>query len=231
MEYKFKVLLICDDFYHPGQTVINGLKPLEDNGIHLHVIVDGAVVSSEQLHNYDTVIISKMDERTAEDKTPWLNKEIQQSLMNYVRHGGGLLMLHSGIVEGADTIEFHRFIGCRFVHHPKPTSLMVQPLKNHAITKEVDVFTEEDEQYYIELLRDDVDVLFSSYAPAQGDISKVKEDGWNNSVEKICCSGYVLTEGDGRICMLAPGHFLKVYENPEYQKTLCNAMLWLCKAE
>jgi len=222
-----KILVICDDYYHPGQVVVDGLKPLEKQGFHFDVIMDGAEVHPAHFGNYHCIILSKMDERTAEDQTSWLSKDIQHSLMDYVKHGGGLLMLHSGIVEGVDTEEFHRFIGCRFVHHPKPTSLLVQPLKHHAITAGVDVFQEEDEQYYIEILRDDVNILCASYAQGQGDPSKIEEDGWNNSIEKICCSGYVLLEGNGRICMLAPGHFQAVFHNPEYQKTITNALKWL----
>jgi len=220
-----KVLLICDEHYHPGQVSVDGLAPLEAKGYTLDVIKDGTMPAS--LSDYAVVVLSKSDEKSPEDRGSWKSKEVQQAFIDYVESGGGLLVMHSGTVVGKDTAALDALIGSRFVYHPNATPVTVEALRRHPVTEGVSMFCEPDEHYHLDIIADDADILFAAYAPAQGVPNKYEEDPYHNAPAKICPAGYVRTQGKGRVCVLTPGHFVEVWLNPEYQRAIENSLRWL----
>jgi type 1 glutamine amidotransferase len=42
-------------------------------------------------------------------------------------------------------------------------------------------------------------------------------------------AGWTRIEGEGRVCVLTPGHNLEVWRHPEFQKLLLNALRWAAK--
>jgi uncharacterized protein len=102
----------------------------------------------------------------------------------------------------------------------------VQPIKPHPVTEGVGMFCETDEHYRLEILAKDADILIASYSPPQGEAEKYQEDPYHNTQAWICPAGYVRTQGKGRICVLTPGHLLPVWQNPQYQRTITNALNW-----
>ena len=223
-----KVLLICDDHYHPGQVVVDGLAPLKEKGIVFDVLLDGLLVEPKNFDEYPVIILSKCDEATPKNRVNWASPDVQQGFVDYVENGGGLLAIHCGLVAGEKTELLHGLIGSRFKWHPNETDVTAGSLKPHPITEGVAQFTEVDEHYYLELLRNDIDVLMASYSPAQGDVDKYEQDSYHNCPQKIepCC--YVRLQGKGRVCVLTPGHNLKVWHNPDFQKLLLNSLRWCC---
>jgi type 1 glutamine amidotransferase len=102
----------------------------------------------------------------------------------------------------------------------------VQPVKPHPITEGVEMFCESDEHYRLKVLSPDVDVLIASHSAAQGEESKYQEDPYHNTTAYISAAGVVRTQGKGRVCVLTPGHKAEVWKNPQFQKTLENALNW-----
>ena len=143
-----------------------------------------------------------------------------------MENGGGLLAVHSGVTAGEHTEELDRLIGCRFASHPNACPVTVQPLKPHPVTENAGMFCETDEQYRIELLAPDADIIIASYSPPQGETEKYADDPYHNTPACICPAGYVRTQGKGRICVLTPGHNLPVWLNPQFQQILINALRW-----
>ena len=176
-----KVLLLCDEHYHPGQIVIDGVAPLKDKGFEFDVITNGADFKPEMLKNYPVVLLSKNDDCTAENPVSWKTDEIQQSFVDFVEQGGGLLGVHSAIVAGKNTAKIDKLLGSKFVFHPDFSPVTVQPIKPHPITAGVGMFCEIDEQYQLEFLVDDVDILAASYKAEQGDVSKIAENKSKNA--------------------------------------------------
>jgi trehalose utilization protein len=88
------------------------------------------------------------------------------------------------------------------------------------------MFREPDEHYRLEILSDDIDILMASYSPPQGEEAKRATDPYNNTEAYIAPAGYVRAQGKGRVCVLTPGHLLRVWLNAEYQKALANALNW-----
>jgi type 1 glutamine amidotransferase len=220
-----KILLFCDDYYHPGEVPENGLRPL---GFDMDVIYNATSFDTADLKNYDVVVISKCDHVSQANNSPWKTAAVQDALVGYVENGGGLLVTHSGTVanEEGTTDTLDRLIGCRFASHPNNCPVTVGILKPHPITQGVGIFTEVDEHYHLEILADDVDILAASYAAAQGEESKYATEPYFNAPAHIAPAAYVRTQGKGRVCVLTPGHVIEVWQNPEYAKMLRNAIKW-----
>ena len=222
-----RVLLLCDDYWHPGQIPIDGVAPLAAQGFQFDIIKDAKEFKPDMLSGYPVVLMAKSDQASREDdKTKWKTGAVQQAFISYVENGGGLLIVHSGAVTGKETEALDRMIGCRFITHPNACPVTVQPIKGHPVTEGVGMFCETDEHYRIEITARDADVLIASYSPPQGETEKYQEDPYNNTQAWICPAGYVRTQGKGRICVLTPGHLLPVWLNPQYQRTLANALKW-----
>jgi len=221
-----RVLLICDDHYHPGEVPIEGIAPLRDKGFEFDIIRDGNEFKWEMLKDYNVVIMAKCDGVSPQDKSSWKTSAIQQAFVEYVEKGGGLLVAHNGTVAGQDTGVLDRLIGCKFKRHPNDSPVLVEPIKPHPITKGVESFWEADEHYQLEILADDIDVIIASYAHEQGSFKRREENPYFNTPAKINPAGYVRKQGKGRVCVLTPGHHVDVWHNPEYQKVLENALRW-----
>jgi len=224
-----RVLLFCDDQHHPGDVPANGVEPLKEKGITVDVIQNPKDFCPSTLENYNAVIMSKCDHVTMENHESWKTDAIQDAFIQYVENGGGLIVTHSGTVAGKNTGKLDRLIGCKFKSHPAQVPVTVQPIKPHPITEGVEMFVETDEHYHLEILAPDIDIIAASYAPAQGDPEKYGTEHWYfNAPANISPAVYVRTQGNGRVCMLAPGHNLEVWLNPQFQRMLENALYWCC---
>jgi len=221
-----KVLLICDDYWHPGQVPIDGFAPLKKRGFEFDIITDLKDFSTGMLSKYPVVVLSKCDEKSPEDKTSWKTDDVQQAFIDYVENGGGLIIAHTGLVAGKATQALDRLIGSKFTYHPKDCPVTVQAIKPHPITDGVEMFCEIDEHYRLQILSDDVDIIMASHSPSQGEESKYEEDPYHNTVAWIGAAVYVRSQGKGRVCVLTPGHHLAVWHNPQYQRVLENALRW-----
>jgi len=221
-----KVLLICDDYYHPGQVAIDGTAALVKNGFQFDIITNANDFSPGMLKNYPVILICKMDEVSQTDKQPWKTEEVQKAFVDYVENGGGLVAVHSATVPSNNVFVLDKLLGCRFLGHPNNCPVTVQSIKPHPVTEGVEQFIETDEHYKIEITSPDADILLASYSPSQGEESKYETEPYFNAPSAICPAGIVRTQGKGRICVLTPGHVLEVWLNPQFQKLLTNALKW-----
>ena len=225
-----KVLLICDDYWHPGKVPIDGVAPLTKQGFQFDIITDAGDFKIDMLSNYPVVLLSKCDEISQQNKESWKTEEVQKAFVDYVEAGGGLLAIHTATVAGKNTEALDNLLGCKFVSHPRDCPVTVQPVKPHPVTKNVGIFVETDEHYRMEILASDADIIIASYSPAQGEESNYAEDPYNNCPACICPAGLVRAQGKGRVCVLTPGHHLAVWLNSQFQRTLANALRW-CAGE
>ena len=221
-----RILLLCDDFWHPGQVPTDGVKPLESKGFEFDIVTDAGEIKADLLSKYPVVMLSKSGQITKEDRDGWKTPQVQQAFIDYVENGGGLLVMHNATVPGNNSGAMDKLVGSRFTFHPAPTEVMVKPVKPHPVTEGVDAFCELDEHYRLDIVSDDIDILIASYSPSQGEEEKYKDEPSKNSPAWIDVAGYVRTQGKGRVCVLLPGHFIEVWHNPQFQRTLENALNW-----
>ncbi|MCL2197945.1 MAG: ThuA domain-containing protein [Defluviitaleaceae bacterium] len=228
-----KILLFCDDHYHPGEVPTGGMKPLAAKGFDVDVVSDAAGFDAGRLGGYDAVVMSKCDHVSQGDNSAWKTDAVQAAFVEFVERGGGLVVVHSGTVsgEGGATDVLDRLIGCRFSSHPNNCPVTVGMLKPHPVTDGVGIFNEVDEHYHLEILADDVDILAAGYAGAQGEECKYESEPYFNAPAFIAPAVYVREQGKGRVCVITPGHILEVWLNAEFQKLLENALRWCAGAQ
>ena len=87
-------------------------------------------------------------------------------------------------------------------------------VKDHPAAEGVENFKIRDEHYEIDHIAPDADIFLKS----------VSESGGRQ------IAGYTRELGEGRICVLTPGHILAVWENESFRKLLVQAIAW-CKKE
>ncbi len=208
------IWLICDDYYHPGEVVRQGLEPLKEYGYTFTVTEDSAEISPEKMGEYDVIIFSKSNNVNSQNRDKWMTAQLQQAFVDYVEQGGGLLVTHSGTASYRDEKIFTELIGCFFTHHPEQCPVTMIALKVHPIMAGAASFTEKDEHYFINVIAEDADIFMTTFS----------EHGAQ-------AGGYTLRRGNGRICVLTPGHNVEVWLNEEYQKILKNAIQWCGKKE
>jgi type 1 glutamine amidotransferase len=106
----------------------------------------------------------------------------------------------------------HRLIGGTFLHHPPQCPVTVEPKRRSPLTKGVMPFTVQDEHYFAKL-----------------DDARAKVFLHSRSEHGVQPAGWTRIEGKGRVCVLTPGHNLKVWLHPMFQTLLLNAMCWAAK--
>jgi uncharacterized protein len=207
-----RILVLCDDKWHPARVVRQGLSILPLEGGEWHFIEDVREFDPASLAAYATVILSKSNNVSAADEAPWMTEAVQAAFDGYVEGGGGLLAIHSGTAGYAQAPVLRRLLGGVFVQHPPQCPVEVAPQAGHPLCAGSSAFTLLDEHYFMAL--DD--------PQAQVFLTTTSEHGSQPG-------GWLRTQGAGRVCVLTPGHNLPVWQHPSFQALLGNALDWSCR--
>lgn len=204
-----RVLVFCDDLYHPAATARAGLAPLAASGEFAFDWVENAAGwKPEQLADYPVVLLSKSNVCSATNPAPWLAGPTEHALRDYVRGGGGLVAVHSGTASYKDWPAMRALLGGVFVNHPPPGSVLVEAVRDHALTVGVDEpFTIHDEHYQMVIDDPAVDVFLHTRSE-----HGVQPGGWRRR------------EGAGMVAVLTPGHFAPVWLAAPMQRLIKNCL-------
>lgn len=208
---KLRTLVLCDDAWHPAEVVQRGLNALADSRFDFEFVSHGSQWSPLLMEKFSLVIVAKANHISASDQRPWLTQETQSAFRDFVRIGGGLLLIHGGTCY-QDLPELRGVTGGAFHRHPDQCPVTIEPKAGHPLTAGVKSFTERDEHYIMALDTTDTDVFLHSRS----------EHGEQPA-------GWTRTESSGRVCVLTPGHNLEVWQHPSFQKLLLNALGWTAK--
>jgi len=203
------VLVICDDNWHPGDIVRKGLNPLQNNNFEFDFIFDANEFDKKKLSCYPIIIFSKSNNVSRETTDPWVTSDVENAFTTYVENGGGLLVIHSGTAGYKKNKDFSNLIGGVFNHHPLQCDVTIEACKNNSIIDEDIKFRVFDEHYFMNMEDENVDVFMNTIS-----MSGKQPGGWTKSV------------GKGRICVLTPGHNLKVWLNEDFQNILKSCLNW-----
>jgi uncharacterized protein len=204
-----KILVLCDDRWHPAQTVRQGLAGLESQGFAFEFIEDARQWSIEIQQSYPLTILSKSNNVSSTHEEPWMTDEVQAALWEYIDHGNGLLAIHSGTAGYEEARVLRSLLGGVFLRHPEQCPVTCTPRDGHPLVAGSGQFTHKDE-YYIMALDDTQADVFLTASCEHGE----QPAGWTRS------------QGAGRVCVLTPGHNLPVWQDPSYQALIANALLW-----
>jgi len=204
-----RTLVICDDYWHPARTARAGLGPLEGHGFEFDWIEHAGEWSAERMADYPVVILTKSNNISAADQSPWVTDQVEHALRDYVRQGNGLLAIHSGTAGYAQTPVLRALLGGVFISHPPQCLVTVEPRAPHALSAGSAAFTLKDEHYFMELDDTQAD-LFLTATSEHG----AQPAGWTRH------------EGAGRVCVLTPGHNLEIWLHPAFQSLISNGLAW-----
>lgn len=212
-----RVLVICGDYWHPAEIIRRGLDALPDAADFAFDYMEDAkdMLVPEMLDSYDVVVNAKMDNVHAGNQHTWFERGVTEVMPEQLRAwtaaGHGFLALHGGSAfYENDASGYVDFVGCYFVQHPPRCAIHMTIDAGHPVTKDVPPFDYRDEHYQLTCVADDMQVLATSHSPQGGDQ----------------LGAYVRQVGEGRMCLLTPGHILQTFLNPAFQKMLSNALRW-----
>ena len=202
---------MCDDAWHPAEVLQRGFGLLADSTFAFEFVKHGARWSSAVLNEIPLVVVGKANHVCSTDQRPWLAAESQSAFPQFVRGGGGLVLVHAGTCY-KELSEMRTLIGGVFLQHPDQCPVTVEQKGGHPLTAGVKPFTERDEHYFMALDDPQADVFLHTRS-AHG----VQTAGWTRTVKS------------GRVGVLTPGHNLAVWLQTEFQKLLLNTLRWAAK--
>lgn len=207
-----RVLVLCDDVWHPARVPRTGLGALPPHEFEFDWIEHAADWSAERMAAYPAVLLTKSNHTSSADKTEWMTGDVQTAFADYVRGGNGLLAVHSGTAGYQHTPILRALLGGVFIQHPAQCPVTVKPSATHPLSMGSAPFTLVDEHYFMALDDSQADV-FAITTSEHGE----QPGAWRRS------------EGAGRVAVLTPGHNQDVWLHPSFQTLLLNALRWCAK--
>ena len=206
------VLVLCDDFWHPAEVVELGLAPLSKQGFSFTLIKNAQdILTPAFLAPFPVILCCKSNHKNAHSREiPWFTDQAEVGVAEfteYVRAGGGFLAVHSGNTARPGEA-YAGLVGNHFLGHPPRCNVAVKITADQPVTRGVSDFTIRDEHYEI-AVTDPAAEIFCLTTSASGG-------------EQV--GGYSRRLGQGRLCVLTPGHILSVWQQQQMQKLLVNAL-------
>ena len=221
-----KVLAILGDAHHPVFPQYAAIvRELQRKGYEADVILDYNV-PFDRLSDYGIVLLSRyayndilLCERHrfnfAKGKDHhWLTADEEESFEKYVNAGGRLFLHHDGIGFYLKDRAISRLAKAHFVTHPPIVNIKIRPTgKLPELTKGVESFEVEDEEYVLEMDESQTNVFLESHSETNGRFAQ----GWAHEY------------GKGKVAVLIPGHEKKVLYHPMVKQCIINVIEWLEK--
>jgi type 1 glutamine amidotransferase len=204
-----KVLVLCDDYWHPARIPREGLSALTRAEFKFDWIENARDWSAQGMMQYPIVILTKSNNVCSTDQTEWMTETVQAAFSDYVRQGNGLLAIHSGTAEYEQKPILRSLLGGVFAHHPEQCPVTISPRPEHPLSNGTSAFTLTDEHYFMAMDDPQADMFLTT----------TSEHGEQPA-------GWTRMEGSGRVAVLTPGHNLEVWLHSSFQMLLLNALRW-----
>lgn len=184
----------------------------------------------ESLSNYDAIVLnntcSKPDHRhlfwdqlraeSTLDSAIVMAKaqELESNVIEFVKKGGGLLLLHGGITTLNNSQKFSELVGASFDYHP-PQQLIQVKLENpsHPLVAAFpkDGFSHVDEPYFYKNAYSNLNFTPLLYF----DNAQIHSQRANQELKSgKTYVAWIRPEGKGKVMYIAPSHNAQSFENP-----------------
>ena len=213
-----KVLLLCDDTWHPAEIIERGLAAMDREDLEFDVVKTAKdILTMDFVKRYDALVNCHGSCINGSNSQPWFEPGVTEfgpeEFRSYVAEGGGLTVIHSGLTIGGPNDPqpaYTEVVGSYFITHPPRETAHVTITAENEITRGAAGFSLRDEHYQLEITAKDIEPFLQT----------VSEHGGTT------VSGYRRRFGKGRVAVLAPGHTLQVWENTGFQTLVKNAIRW-----
>jgi type 1 glutamine amidotransferase len=220
-EKPVQVLLLSGRNNHNWQQTTPKLKSLlESSGrFKVHVEERPDQLTAEKLKPYD-VIVSNWNSFSKSKKSKQWPEATKKAYLDFVRAGGGHVVVHAGSSSFPDWKEYHELTIAAWKlgqteHGPRHDFSVRIADAEHPITKGVADFTIHDELWLRPGLQDGVTVLASVFSP------KGQRGGGQNVPTAI-----VKQFGEGRSFTLLLGHGADQMKNPGFATLFVRGTQW-----
>lgn len=201
---------------------IAAIKKLgSEHGFAVDASDDPAVMTDENLKQYDALIFSNTNNQTFATEAQKL------AFQKYIQAGGGFVALHSASGSERQWDWFAHLLGGRFKRHPEFQEFDIKVLdKNHPSTAFLpDVWTWSDECYYLTHLNPQNHVLLAADMTTVDDDKKAEYPGSTFGDNFPLCWSKELY--GGRQWYTALGHSKEFYENPVFLQHIMGGIQWV----
>ncbi len=142
--------------------------------------------------------------------------DLEKKLIEFVNHGGGLMVIHGGIVMQNNSLEFSKMVGGSFDYHPVQQEISVDLVEpGHPMVKafEGQPLIHVDEPYFFNQAYFDYDFrpLLSMDASELVSLDREIET-------PVIYVSWIKRHGKGRVFYVSPSHNAQSYEDPRLLK-------------
>lgn len=218
-----RLLVLCDDIWHPADVIEKGLDMLETEELKLDFVRTAKdILTPEMIAQYPLIFCCKGNTINAANTAPWFEKDVTEvgpkELKEYVENGGTYVAVHAGSDVNPEWVPqepkfyeeakaYNELVGCSFESHPPRCRMDVHIVaKDHPLMEGVTDFSERDEQYHMKMLKEDYTLLMESTTEEGGTVP----------------CGWMFPVGRGTVIVITPGHTLAILKNPAYQQVFRN---------
>lgn len=198
---------------------------------------------AKNLKKYDAVILNntcsigdhrnlfwdKLKENTAVDSATSMKKaiELENNLLDYVKKGGGLFVLHGGVTTLNNSWDFSRLLGASFDYHPVQQNFQVRlEDANHPLVQAfpAEGFNHVDEPYFYKNAYDELD--FKPLMYFNNAEIKNQRKGQERTEGKTYVA-WIRAEGKGKVMYASPSHNAQSFENPQLLQFFLDGMQYV----
>lgn len=152
------------------------------------------------------------DKTLSEDQKTKKAAELEANLIKYVKKGGGLMVVHGGIVMQNNSMPFSEMVGGSFDYHPQQQEIILELVEpNHPLSQAFKgkSFVHIDEPYLFNKAYTKKNFRPLLYM----DTSKLKNKK-KPIDEKIRYVAWIKKHGKGRVFYVSPSHNAQSFEDP-----------------
>jgi type 1 glutamine amidotransferase len=213
----------------------------KSNAFEIHVKYDIEQFEKKNLKKYDAVIFNncnpsgpdrdlfsdllKQNTSLSDHEIKLKAPKYEANMLNYVKKGGGLMIMHGAITVQNNSKAFSKMTGGSFDYHPKQQEIHLKEVDlNHPMVKAFNGkgLTHFDEPYFFKNAYFNYNFRPLLYMEVQ------QLEGLKNEVdEKVIYVSWIKRYGKGRVFYSSPGHNAHSMENPELLQFFLDGMQYV----
>ncbi|TLP70575.1 ThuA domain-containing protein [Maribacter sp. ACAM166] len=243
---KRKILVFSKATGFDHWTIAHNIEMLKVFGrktkaFEIHIGLDIENFDKQNLKKYDAIVLNNSNPNgpkrdlfydllknySSLSESAIINKaaEYESNLINYVKKGGGLMILHGGIVVQNNSKAFSEMTGGSFDYHPKQQEIHIKEVdKNHPLVRAFKGkgLVHTDEPYFFKNAYFEYNFRPLLYFEVDK-IEGVKHEVTNN----INYVAWIKQYGKGRVFYTSPSHNAQSLENPELLQFLMDGLQYV----